>query len=132
MRSPWHRAAGEASTQTGVIQQFTRMSRSALAVQVSLRGGRGETLYPWSDRYRDHVLFKFLFMDTSIATRRERIDEAFLGDDFQTNIGGGGKEARHDRWQHQARGTHRHIQTQCAAWLVAKIGDGIKSGLHFV
>ena len=113
-----------------MAEQLARMFRPAVAIEVGRRGGGGEALDARPDRHRDHVLLQPLVVaDAGVATGREHIDEALLGDHLQPDVGIGGEERRHDAGQHQPRGADRHIEPQRARRPVAKAVHHVERGL---
>ena len=116
-----------------MIEQVARMPRLPVRGKISGRGGRGEALRARADRYRDHVLLQPLAVaDAGVAAGGEHIDEAVIGDHFETDVGIGREKTRHDCRQNQSRHHHRHIQAQHAGRPFAELIDDIERGFDFV
>ncbi|EGE60719.1 hypothetical protein RHECNPAF_13600103 [Rhizobium etli CNPAF512] len=114
-----------------MVEEFARMLRPAMTVEIGRRRGSGKTLPARADRYCDHILLQPLVItDAGIASGSKHIDEALLGDDLEANIGIGGEEWRNDSWQHQARRADRYIEPQRTGRPVAKSVDHVERGLH--
>ena len=114
-----------------MAQQFARMLRAAVAVQVGGRSGRREALRARADGHGHHVLLQPLVVaDARIAAAGHEVHEAVLGDDVELDVGKGRQEVGHQRRQHKARRAHRHVQAQGAGGRVAKAVDDVQRGLH--
>lgn len=110
-----------------MLEQIAWVLRAASGIEISGRSGCRETLKTRADGHGDHVLLQaFIVSDASVATRREHVHEAFLDDDFQTDIGMRLQERRDDRGQHQPCSTGGYIEFQSAGGTVTKIVDHVQ------
>ncbi|MNL50454.1 hypothetical protein D3C87_1734720 [compost metagenome] len=81
-----------------------------------------------ADGHCNHVLLKTLVIaDSGITTGREHVDEAFLDNDLQADIGVGFQEGCNDRWQYQPSSAKRHVQFEGSRGAVTEFVNDIQS-----
>src|SRR6185437_5554878 len=121
----------EPPEQAGMAQEVARMTRPATAIEIVRRGGSRKALHPRADGHGDHFLLEPLAIaDSGIASGREDIDEALLGNDLQPDLRKRRQERRHDRGQHQPRRADRHIESERARRTIAISVHDIERRFH--
>src|SRR5690348_5316125 len=108
------------------------MLRPTAAIEIGRSGRSRKTLNTRTDRDCDHVLLQSLVVaDAGVATGREHIDKALLGNHLESDLRVGGEKLWHHRREHESYGADRNVEPERARGSLAKSVHHIQRRFHF-